>query len=218
MRARAVLFDLDDTLHDKSATLRIVASCQFQEFSLADRGVPAVHWEAACVELNNLRIEKAEVFSRLGQRFALEEKLVGALLEHFDQTLGRHARPTDGARELIESCRSADLKIGVVTNGRDDFQRSKIIGMGFMPLIQAVVTSGAFGVKKPDHAIFRACLDALGVAAADTALVGDDFAADMRPAIELGMLPVWKSSETSPDVAFSSESLRSIHAFLLRED
>jgi putative hydrolase of the HAD superfamily len=62
MKLRAVLFDLDDTLHDKSATLKIVADAQFLATDLEHYGVDRGTWQAAFIELNNLHIEKTEVF------------------------------------------------------------------------------------------------------------------------------------------------------------
>ena len=47
--------------------------------------------------------------------------------------------------------------------------------------------------------------------------VGDDFAADMEPAISLGMHAVWKSTFTSPEVAFCSDQLNEIRVHLLQE-
>ncbi|MFN9042734.1 MAG: HAD family hydrolase [Betaproteobacteria bacterium] len=76
------------------------------------------------------------------------------------------------------------------------------------------ITSGGFGSKKPDLAIFRACLSALQVNAEDAVFVGDDFDADMKPSLVLGMRTVWKSPEGSTAVSFCSNSLSEIRAYL----
>ena len=68
--------------------------------------------------------------------------------------------------------------------------------------------------KKPDLAIFRACLSALQVNAEDAVFVGDDFDADMKPSLVLGMRTVWKSPEGSTAVSFCSNSLSEIRAYL----
>ena len=113
------------------------------------------------------------------------------------------------------AARGRGLKIGVVTNGRDAFQRSKIAGMGAAAHIDATVTSGGFGAKKPDHRIFAACLGELGVAPSEAAFVGDDFEADMEPALALGLHAVWKTKLQSPRVAFCADELPAIHAHLM---
>ena len=211
----AVLFDLDGTLHDKSATLKQVAAVQFEAFNLADHGVPQPHWHDRFIELNNERIEKTVVFERLAAEFMLSSALREALLKDFDENLGKHARPYPGATQAILALKQRGLKLGIVTNGRDAFQRSKIEGMGVTRLVDSIVTSGGFGVKKPDLRIFLACLAELQVAPESAAFVGDDLASDIEPAIELGMLAVWKSSARSNRVTFSSDDLASIGHRLL---
>lgn len=215
MNLRAILFDLDDTLHDKSATLRVVAARQFEEAGLASRGVSRDQWEAQFLALNNTRIEKTEVFARLRGTFALPDALAARLLDDFDTNLGAVAQPCAGALELLAAARGQGLKVGIVTNGRDAFQRSKIAGMGVAAYVDATVTSGAFGAKKPDHRIFTACLDELDAEPSEAAFVGDDFEADMEPAIALGLHAVWKSKLQSPRVAFCAAELPTIHAYLL---
>ncbi len=214
MTLSAVIFDLDDTLHDKSATLSRVGERQHADAGLASLGIALDAWLLSYIELNNQRIEKTEVFSRLASHFGLPTSHESTLLRDFDANLGKHALPFAGAHELVAWCKGKGLKVGIVTNGRDAFQRSKIVGMGLSNMIDATLTSGEFGVKKPDHAIFRACLEQLGVQATDAAFVGDDFRADMEPAIALGMLPVWKTVKQSELVAFSSNELPAIHAYL----
>jgi putative hydrolase of the HAD superfamily len=214
MTLRAVLFDLDDTLHDKSATLRRFGQHQHTDAQLAARGVTLENWLSCYIELNNQRIEKSEVFSRLGSRFNLPPSTEDTLLSEFDANLGQQAVPFPGAHTLVAWCKDRGLKVGIVTNGRDDFQRSKIAGMGLGNLIDVTLTSGGYGVKKPDHAIFNACLTALKVKPTEAAFVGDDFSADMEPAIDIGMHAIWKNIEQSPRVAFSSNELPDIHAHL----
>jgi putative hydrolase of the HAD superfamily len=214
MPLSAVLFDLDDTLHDKSQTLNRVGRCQFEEHGLAKRGIRIDSWLERFIDLNNQRIAKTQVFSALAAQFNLPSELEQCLMSEFDAGLGAQAVPCSGARELLSWCRAKGMKVGIVTNGRDAFQRSKIAGMGFAGLADSIVTSGGFGSKKPDLAIFRACLDELSVHPKHAAFVGDDYAADMVPASELGMLAVWRSDQSSPNVAFSSESLHDIHRYL----
>ena len=219
MNLQAVLFDLDDTLHDKSATLRAVAAKQYVAGELSSFGIDERQWMSQYVDLNNLRIAKAEVFSRLQDRFSLPSGLAESLLADFDNNLGAAAKPYAGALDLVSLCKAQGMKVDLVTNGRDAFQRSKIIGMGMgMGIAEnfdAVVTSGGLGIRKPDLRIFRTCLQMLDVEPSAAAFVGDDFEADMQPALELGMRAIWKSAASSPRVAFSSVNLNEIRAFLL---
>lgn len=214
MDLRAAIFDLDNTLHDKAATERLLAVEQYGAFALQDIGVQRDEWLAAFAELHTQRIAKPEVFEQLGRRFKLSNQMAASLLEHFDSTLGPRAVALPGAIELIHACKARGLKVGIVTNGRDSFQRSKVTGLGLASIIDVVFTSGGFGFKKPDLRIFEACLAALAVESCAAVYVGDDFAADMEPALALGMVAVWKSPATSERVAFSSDQLAEIQAFV----
>jgi putative hydrolase of the HAD superfamily len=214
MRFRAVIFDLDDTIHDKTATLRAVAGRLFVDHGLAGAGVNESSWNTEFVRLNNLRIGKPEVFARLKDQFGLTEGLTQSLLADFDANLGSQAQPYPGAVECLAACKAAGLKVALITNGRDEFQRSKIAGMGVTHYFDAIFTSGGFGARKPHPSIFEACLQSLGVAASETAVVGDDLGCDIESAISLGMTPVWKSSEQSTQVALSTEDFEVIQAYL----
>ena len=56
MELRAVLFDLDDTLHDKSATLKVIAAAQFAAENLARHRIDGHDWEQAYLALNRLHV------------------------------------------------------------------------------------------------------------------------------------------------------------------
>jgi HAD superfamily hydrolase (TIGR01509 family) len=216
MSLRAAIFDLDNTLHDKAATEWLLAVEQYETFALDGLGVQRIEWLDVFAELHAQRISKPEVFDQLGRRFRLSIQASASLLEHFDSTLGSRAISLPGATELIYACKFRGLKVGIITNGRDAFQRSKVAGLGLTNAIDAVFTSGGIGFKKPDLRIFEACLAALAVEPSEAVYVGDDFAADMEPALALGMVAVWKSTATSEQVAFSSNLLSEIQAFIQR--
>ena len=62
--------------------------------------------------------------------------------------------------------------------------------------------------------IFLACLQQLEIHPTEAAFVGDDLHADIEPAIALGMLPIWKSSQHSERAAYCSNDLSKIHVYL----
>ena len=215
MKISAVLFDLDETLHDKTATLTRMADLQFHHFDLGARAVDPAGWRGDYVRLNHRHIPKIEVFEMLTHRHDLPPSLTDSLLAHYDGTCGEQAQPFPGARETLERCQAAGLAIGCVTNGRDHMQRSKLAGLGLTGFFGSIVTSGGFGRKKPDPAIFQHCLQELGAEPSQAAFVGDSFSADMEPALALGMQAIWKSDRTDARVVCASDSLAEIGRRLL---
>lgn len=129
--------------------------------------------------------------------------LTGKALE--EAVAARHAARTGGgdsaviwSHVLVEN-RAAFARIAtvrptaVVTNNNGTAVQQCLdmgicqVGDGPLPSVAAIVDSGVVGVAKPDPAIFRPALDALGTDAARTLYVGDTVHADVHGAIAAGM-------------------------------
>jgi HAD superfamily hydrolase (TIGR01549 family) len=82
-------------------------------------------------------------------------------------------------------------RLGVVTNGIDCVQRSRLAASGLAPLFETVVTSQGCGFAKPDPRILHVALDALSVSARHAVYVGDDPAVDGAAARAAGVPFVW---------------------------
>jgi len=82
-------------------------------------------------------------------------------------------------------------RLGVVTNGIDRVQRSRLLASGIAPLFETIVTSQGCGYAKPDPRILHVALDALGVSPRHAIYVGDDPAVDGAAARAAGVPFVW---------------------------
>ncbi|WP_255989482.1 HAD family hydrolase [Chitinolyticbacter albus] len=220
MPIAAVVFDLDDTLHDKSATLRLFALQQYDRYTLRQHGVNERDWLARYVALHTELLPKPAVFLALGQGFGLPPELVDALATDFDRRLGLHAVPFPGARELVHEARAAGALTALLSNGRDAFQRSKLAGLGLVCAFDVILTSGAAGIKKPATTLFETLFCQLaalrpGLRPAEVAMVGDSLAHDILPARALGWTTLWKSPHTDPHADFSSPQLLQIRHHLI---
>ena len=90
----------------------------------------------------------------------------------------------EDALPVLDELRRHGLKIGLVSNGQRDLEEfTAHHGLD----VDAVVGSKAHGRTKPHPSIFVAALDALGVGAAETAMVGDSYEDDIEGARSLGM-------------------------------
>ena len=61
------------------------------------------------------------------------------------------------------------MKLGIVTNGKETSQNTKVDVLALRPLLDVVVVSETVGVKKPDALIFKTAVEALGVDAVELA-------------------------------------------------
>ena len=88
--------------------------------------------------------------------------------------------------EALARLRDAGIRLGVVSNS-DGRVEEALVAAGLRDYFDVVLDSALVGVEKPDPAIFRAALDALGVAPAEALYVGDLYEVDVVGARAAGM-------------------------------
>jgi HAD superfamily hydrolase (TIGR01509 family) len=96
----------------------------------------------------------------------------------------------EGAEAILAPLR-ARYRLAIVTNGATDFQWPKVRKFGLQDLVDYVIVSGDYGVRKPDPAIFEHLLAKAGADAARTAHVGDSIHTDVAGARAAGLTAVW---------------------------
>jgi len=106
-----------------------------------------------------------------------------------DRGFGIWQVPVDGLREVVSDLRGRGLKVGIISNsdGRLD---ARLSGIGIRDLFEFVIDSAVVGVSKPSREIFELALEASGVAAEETAYVGDYYEVDVVGSRAAGMKPV----------------------------
>lgn len=93
----------------------------------------------------------------------------------------------EDALPALEAMRAHGLRIGLVSNGQRDLAE---FAAHHRLDVDAAVGSRAHGWQKPHPSIFEAALEALGVAAAEAAMVGDSEEDDVAGARALGMTAI----------------------------
>ncbi|MGF1689549.1 HAD family hydrolase [Photobacterium japonica] len=187
-----IIFDLDDTLHDKSASLRRYADALLNT-TLNSLDVPERQFVSEFVAQNNIIQPKPHVFSILSKRFNFSPHLERELLAAFDRSFHEFSVPFHGARQTLSMLKNCGISIGCITNGRDFFQRRKIAALGFDEYFDFILTSDGVGVKKPDIRIFELGLSNFSNSGKKVCFCGDSLSSDMAPAKSLGLVTVWKT-------------------------
>lgn len=100
------------------------------------------------------------------------------------------------AHDALARLRRAGLKLGVVSNS-DGRVEEALRAAGLRPYFDVVVDSSVAGVEKPDPAIFRAALEALGVAPNEALYVGDLYEVDVLGARAAGIEAILLLPETT---------------------
>lgn len=104
-----------------------------------------------------------------------------------------HANPwCSGGEEALKQL-AAKYRLGMVTNGIPDVQRTKINNTGIEKYFDAIVISGELAIGKPRPEIYQHALDQLGATVEETIMVGDSFPRDVLGSQAFGMRAVWIS-------------------------
>jgi putative hydrolase of the HAD superfamily len=208
---QAVLFDWGDTLMEwtwddellvagQQAGLRAIGR---EELEITERFRDAYEpllWAPGMVE----EIEYPGLVRQLLGDFGVEigddelERYLEA--EHAEWAPARKLGATTHA--LLESLRHHGLKLGLVSNALDPpwLLHRDLAEAGVAERVDVAVFSSEVGRRKPDPAIFRRALEALGVEPSAALFVGDRLYEDVRGANEVGMQTVqalWFRADTN---------------------
>ena len=196
---RAVLFDLDDTLYDRDATVRTVFESQRAAFATELGAIDRDRFVARGMELDDHGMgDKAVVYRILGAELGLAESLAERLLADFWERYFEECRPSEDTLATLATLRARGFKIGMITNGGGETQRRKIASLGIEDAFDVILISEIEGIRKPDPVIFQRALERLGVTADQAIFVGDNPVADIGGALAVGLRPVWKRSYRPP--------------------
>jgi putative hydrolase of the HAD superfamily len=91
----------------------------------------------------------------------------------------------------LTELRRQGVPLALVTNGDAVQQRDKIERHGLARYFDTMVIEGEFGVGKPDAAVYRQALRALGALPTEAWMVGDHLVWDVDAPQQLGLRGVW---------------------------
>ncbi|MEU9134959.1 HAD family hydrolase [Streptomyces sp. NPDC048404] len=178
------LFDLDNTLIDRSAGLEDWA----RGFTCARR-LPHEAESVICARLRE-RAYPAD-FVDLREMLGLSDD-PGDLWDEYVDGVARSVRCFPGVREGLDALRGAGWSLGVATNGAVDIQCAKLDATGLTPFFDGICISEAVGARKPERSHFEAAAAECGaLLSAGGWMVGDNLSTDVGGARAAGLRTVW---------------------------
>ncbi|MBV9278365.1 MAG: HAD family hydrolase [Candidatus Eremiobacteraeota bacterium] len=211
-KLEAVLFDLDDTLHDDTLAYQSAAEEVARQVE-AEHGIDAL-------ALKRAYIAQAQGFWKQLSAASLSEKLAsirGRLWESALAEVGlndkdlakrsasdyvrfrsRYFTPFPGVVDLLKALRARRLKLGIVTNGFSETHREKIAILQIGDYFDAIFIADEVGMVKPDPLLFAHACTRLNSSPSVSAMVGDRYDRDIRGALEAGLFTVWVNRDHTP--------------------
>ena len=192
MSYRAVQLDLDETLFNRTASLRMFLSDQISRHA-ALQFVPADQLISSFLALDKRgRVAKDQVYHMLlSDSDVAEGKLASKLFHEYESTFWRFAQPVSGMERMFADIKQLGAKTSIVTNGQTHIQLRTLLALNLDRIVDDYLISEAVGLRKPDREIFELAADRLTVEPSECIFVGDTAATDVVGAQQSGMKGVW---------------------------
>lgn len=191
-----VLFDLDNTLTDRDASLRVFAQRFMDDFYTdlhTDVPYDLIHQVIVNGDGGGYR-PKEEMFQELLSGLQWETAPTLEMLSNYWYGGSPYCmQPREGMQATLEALAARGIALGIVSNGQTVAQNGTLDVLHIRPLLGTVVISEEVGLRKPDPAIFHLALSHLNVAPENAVYVGDHPRADVEGARQAGLRAVWFS-------------------------
>ncbi len=190
----AIIFDLDETIHDRSATLRNFLVKQHRMFELSQHISEKSFIDRYMTYQQNGCVAAERVYERFSSELNLGNELRESLTSNYRSDFGSAAIPFPNAVEVLKNL-SEDYQLGMITNGSRETQNRKIDSLRIRGLFRSVKISGEEGVKKPEREIFLRCLSELETEPGKSIFIGDNPDDDVMAAKTVGVKILGASPE-----------------------
>lgn len=200
----AVLFDLDNTLIDRTLAFRRLFEHWYDTLTAPARPDDRQAFVTRMAVYGNEFVAVSEIYEDMLDvwpgSFPSLDSAVDTHFMKMPDMVGMDSR----TQSMLKRFKEAGVPVGVVTNGGTVTQWGKLKKTGIADLVTACVVSEQFGIRKPDPRIFRHALERIGAAAESTLFVGDNPEDDILGAAGTGMGTAWISLGRSWEITSAS--------------
>ena len=220
---KGVIFDLDHTLFDRYSTFIALQNDFYNAFKkyLSDETTP----RDMCIALKNG--DKKFLYygwDKIAEYvFGLGLFSVNISAKEFKEIVfscfEKKAIPFEYSIPVLDKLKSNGYKIGLITNGKSQLQRKKLLMLNLDNKFDEIIISGEFWKHKPDLTIFYEMSKRLKISEEKMIYVGDHPINDIDAASKAGYKTVWVKTNgtwidgcTTPD--FSIDTVKSLPSLL----
>jgi putative hydrolase of the HAD superfamily len=207
---RAMLIDMDDTILSAYGRPEIAWNHIAGEFANELAPVPPQEVAAAVLKfarnfwstaepLWRLKLDEARRLTVQGGFDALAaagharlpDDLAARIANRFTAYREEEMFVFPGAHEAIDELKARGVRLALVTNGAAETQRAKVERFAFTHRFDHIQIEGEHGFGKPEERAYLHAMEALGVNAADTWMVGDNLEWEIVAPQRLGIYSIW---------------------------
>ena len=205
---KAVLFDFDETLQDRTLAFEGYMDAFLDEYlpNISQKEREA-HKQDMRITGNGGYVNRVEWCTNLVKMWGWENAPDATVLaNHYDYNFGDFNVIFENSIPLLKELKARGYLTGVITNGPSVLQNHKMDTSGLRPYCDIVVVSGDEGVHKPDPRLFEITAERLCVKPQECVYVGDHPVNDIQGALSAGMGAIrmnfgwFKDKDLRPDV------------------
>ncbi len=205
-KIKGILFDLDQTLVDRSQSLQKFLIWQWHKY-IPLQSIPFNIFQEKFTTLDdNGKLWKKDVYEKILDDFCIDHITPNQLEESYLTNFPDHSVLFPNTMEVLTNFKKNQLKLGIITNGRQDLQSAVIKNCHLCDLMDTVLISETEKIKKPDPDIFEIAVNRLELTNQSCVFIGDNPNADILGASCVGMKTVWKKNNffSPPDKSITS--------------
>ncbi|KHF39277.1 HAD family hydrolase [Halalkalibacter okhensis] len=193
---RAVIFDLDGTLLDRDASVKVFIEKQYKRLNKWVNHVSIEKYKTRFIELDNRGyVWKDKVYQQLVDEFDITGLTWEELLQDYVSQFHDSCIPFPNLNSTLEKLKDDNLVLGMITNGKGPFQLANIKALGIEKYFETILISEREGMKKPEPLIFQKALNNLNVLPSESIFIGDHPENDVQASKNVGMKSVWKRDD-----------------------
>ena len=206
MRARAVLFDLDDTLVAFGAVGEESWSQAVGVYvakNPAAAGLPiqktiaarsALFWsdvERHRTGRLDISAARRQIVTQAFTELGLPEPDAVEVADHFSRVRLQNMFVFPGVHELLDGLAGRGFGMALLTNGDSSGQRGKLERFGLERHFPHILIEEELGFGKPDRRVYERALGLLGIGPGDAVMVGDNLEWDVGGPQAVGVRGIW---------------------------
>ncbi|MFD1737154.1 HAD family hydrolase [Bacillus salitolerans] len=192
MREKAVIFDLDGTLHNRKQSLYLFLTSQYRTLLESHVNFSFDQFRSEFTKLDkNGHVWKDIVYEQLINSLGVNHIGADELLQNYINDFPTFSVLFDDTLNMLSWLKQEGYKLGMITNGKKVFQRNTILSLQLEEYFDHIIISEEVGLRKPDERIFDLSLTSLGVQACDSIFVGDHPIDDVEAAKKVGLMTIW---------------------------
>jgi putative hydrolase of the HAD superfamily len=207
---RAMLIDMDETILSAYGRPEIAWNNVAAEFSgefaplspqqvasaVVDAGrrfwaTAEAAWRLKLAEARHVVVRDGFATLAAAGHAALSLDLATRLADRFTAYRDEEMFIFPGAHDAIDALKAHGVKLALVTNGAADTQRAKVERFALTHRFDHIQIEGEHGFGKPEERAYLHAMQALGVTASETWMIGDNLEWEIEVPQRLGIYAIW---------------------------